>query len=254
MKSQHIPMTIDEFHLMPHDLGWKYEYWEGQAHISPGWINVVKTTVSVKPHPVVAPCEIRPLTEEDLPKFIPAYVAGFRDAIDYCDYSLAYVKRAASRHMQDFFAGNRGNPLPASQVAIRRGHIVGAALIVERKDQRCLLDLLFVRPSRQRQGLATALVATALNGLYKEGREGLTSRFLLGNAASRAWHHRFGFVDELDAYLARAYYRTMAHNIEVLETMGIPCDENYQGFIEARDYWKEQIGKLDPYPSALDWV
>jgi GNAT superfamily N-acetyltransferase len=254
MKSQHIPMTIDEFHLMPYELGWKYEYWGGEAHISPKWINVVKTTVPVKPRPVIAPCAIRPLTETDLPKFIPAYVAGFRDAADYCDYSLAYVKRAAISHMRNFFAGNRGIPHPASQIAIRRGCIVGAVLITERKDQRCLLDLLFVRPNQQRQGLATALVATALNHLSSEGREWLTSRYLLANAASRDWHHRFGFNDERDAYLARAYYHTMAHNIEVLEAKGVARDETYQGFIEARDYWKDQIGKLDPYPAVLDWV
>jgi hypothetical protein len=44
MRSQHLPMTSEEFKLMPRKLGWKSEYWDGRAHITPGYRIV---TVSV---------------------------------------------------------------------------------------------------------------------------------------------------------------------------------------------------------------
>jgi len=30
-----LPMSIDEFHVMKHRLGWKHEYWDGVARLSP---------------------------------------------------------------------------------------------------------------------------------------------------------------------------------------------------------------------------
>lgn len=35
MQSQHIPMSFDAFELLPWKPEWKYEYWDGVAHITP---------------------------------------------------------------------------------------------------------------------------------------------------------------------------------------------------------------------------
>lgn len=35
MRSRHIAMSFAEFRLLPRDSGWKYEYFDDEAHISP---------------------------------------------------------------------------------------------------------------------------------------------------------------------------------------------------------------------------
>jgi GNAT superfamily N-acetyltransferase len=109
-------MSFEEFRLLPRDPGWKYEYFDGMAHITP-----------------------RP--------------------------RLATVRVAVEARAKD------GCPL---------------------------LDMLFVRPSWQRRGLATALVSWCLRELLAQGEAALRSRYLLTNEQSRAWHQRFGFTLEPD--------------------------------------------------------
>src|SRR5439155_5564635 len=46
------------------------------------------------------------------------------------------------------------------------------------------------------------------------------SRYHLGNAASRAWHHRFGFTDEPDLLLARLNLRAATHELARLRELG----------------------------------
>ena len=40
MRSQHLPMTVEAYHRLPWKIGWKYEYWDGQVHITPRY-NIV---------------------------------------------------------------------------------------------------------------------------------------------------------------------------------------------------------------------
>lgn len=51
MRSQHLPMTIEEFNAIPRKRGWKYEYWNSHAHISPRY-RYAKAIVEIKllPH------------------------------------------------------------------------------------------------------------------------------------------------------------------------------------------------------------
>lgn len=197
---------------MPKRLGWKHEYYGDCAHITPGHAIVV-TTVEVTLRVGNTPCTIRSVVEEDLPSLRPAYFAAFEETTDYSDWMPKRIKEAAEQNLRSFFAGKRGKPLSASQIATVEqsdGHeeVVGTILIVEKEDSP-LVDLLFVvpcLPDWQRKGIATALTSTALNILHASGIEKLRSRFLLGNAESRRWHHHFGFVDEPDLCVARAHY------------------------------------------------
>ena len=221
MKSQRIPMPFDEFDALPQKLGWKYEYWSGTAHITPRHTGVVTARVKVTPRaPVNTPCQLRPVVENDMRRLIPAYFAAFKDTFDYCDWTLRDIKAAAQRNLGGYFAGKRGVPLPASHVAVaNRKIIVGGAFIVQ-QDGLPLLDLLFVRPQWRRKGVATALATAALNTLHAAGAQVLRSRFWLGNEESRAWHHRFGFVDEPDLTVTRLYYYHVAHILERDDRVG----------------------------------
>jgi len=243
-------MTIAEFELLPMKLGWKYEYWDGQAHISPGY-QVVTVTIEVKPRPVNSQFRLRPIDARAEAQLVTAYLAAFRDAIEYCDWEPEQIQVSAHDTIQGFLAGKRGQPLPISRVAINSQaesgaeYIIGAALLVEKKDGRPLLDILFVVPEWQRQGLATALVSEAVNELVGSGAETLESRYMLGNDGSSAWHQRFGFVEEPDLLLVRQFYRHAQHELWRREKFGDLTETERQVQIAEVQQWKLRIEELE---------
>ena len=38
IRSQHLPMSFAEWELLPYQPGWKYEHWDGCAHITPNQV------------------------------------------------------------------------------------------------------------------------------------------------------------------------------------------------------------------------
>ena len=250
MRSKHIPMTREEFEVLPMELGWKYEYWDGRAHISPR-PQVVTITIGVKPRPVRSLCKLRPVAEANERQLVSAYLAAFRDTVEYCDWEAGKIEASANETIQDFFAGKRGKPLPASRVAVDSqseadgGKIIGAALVVESTERRPLLDLLFVMPHWQRRGIATAVVVAALNELHAAGMQTLESRYVLGNEESRGWHQKFGFVEVPDLLLARAHYRHAQHELWRLEKMGGLTEADRTMLSAERDRWNAQVEELE---------
>jgi GNAT superfamily N-acetyltransferase len=213
MQSQHLPMSFDAFELLPWKPGWKYEYWDGIAHITPRH-KTVTVRAGVRPRSVPAGRRIRVVHPDDEPRLAEVYVAAFEDTMDYCDYDKSAIAGSALTTITSFFAGKRGDPLETSRVELdEQGAITGAALLVGENEQPPLLDMLFVAPSRQRDGVATALVAAASNVLHEAGERFLDSRFMLGNEPSEAWHRRFGFVELPDLSLARLRYRSKQHEL-----------------------------------------
>jgi GNAT superfamily N-acetyltransferase len=211
MRSRHLPMTWEAFELMPRKLGWKHEYWDGQAHISPSWQSVM-VTCSVQPRPVQAACTIRPVAASDESHLITAYIEAFRDTFDFCDWELDKIRTAARDDIRKLLSGQRRPLLTASRVAgetraeAGATKLIGAALITEGGEEPPLLDILFVVPHWCGKGIATALVSAACNELQATRVKTLDSRYLLGNEESRAWHQKFGFTEKPDLLLARTYY------------------------------------------------
>ncbi|HZO91453.1 MAG TPA: GNAT family N-acetyltransferase [Chthonomonadaceae bacterium] len=190
MRSQHIPMTIEQYHLLPLKPGWKREYIDGEAHIQPR--NTAATlTISVGPRPVNASYPLREVTPEDAPALIAAFYEAFRDTCEYCDWPDAKIRESASKCITTFFAGQRGETHSASRLAVEtatatgREEVIGAALLVRDNDGP-YLDMLFVRPHWQRRGLATALVSAAMNALHAAGEPTLRSAYDIANDPSVA--------------------------------------------------------------------
>jgi GNAT superfamily N-acetyltransferase len=203
MRSRHTNMSLEEFRLLPRDPGWKYEYFEEMAHITPR-ARVATVRVAVDSRPSESPLPLRGVVASDREGLAAAYVAAFADSAEYCDVPLEGISRSARENIRGFYAGDRGEALPSSCVAVDEAAgdlaevVAGAALVTRAKDGCPLLDMLFVRPRRQRQGLAAALVSWSLRRLLAEGEATLRSRYLLANEPSRAWHRHFGFTLEPD--------------------------------------------------------
>jgi len=251
MRSRHIPMTEEEYHLLPMHPGWKHEYWDGQAHFSPRHRFAVARMVVAR-RPVQTDYPLRPATVEDAPLLIPAYIEAFCDSFDYCDWERADIESAARRAIHDFFRGYRGPVLPASCVALDPAQhvVVGAALVVRERAGSPMLDLLFVRPAWQQHGLATALVSWALNALHQAGKPLLRSCYRLGNDQSVAWHRRFGFVEEPDLLLAQLYYRCAAHELWRREQLGALTPSERQRLTADAERWRTLMEELDSIAEA----
>lgn len=243
-------MTMDAFELMPRKLGWKHEYWDGQAHISPRW-QTVTVSCSVQPRSVSSPCPLRPIMESDEPQLVAAYIAAFSDSFDFCDWQPEKIISAAKDDVRQILSGQRGRLLPASRVAIAKNNIVGAALITKKEGQPPLLDILLVIPHWHRKGVATALVAAAHNELDAFGVKTLESRYLLGNEESRAWHGKFGFTEEPDLLLAQLYYHHAKHELWRREKIRGLHGEERERLIAERERWRARVEELEALAQEL---
>jgi acetyltransferase (GNAT) family protein len=113
-----------------------------------------------------------------------------------------------------------------------------------------LLDAFFVTPEWQRRRIASALFAETVNELHKIGNyRGLVSRYYLGNEASCAWHHRFGFKEEPDFLLARLYLRAAIQELTRLRALGTSTSDLGRNLIRERTRWEGEVDRLD---SLLD--
>ena len=199
-------MDIHEFELLPRKLGWKYELFSGEPHITPAEC-VVCVTMAVEPRAVNAACPMRRVTSEDRPALLNLFHAAFRDSVEYYGWSDKSFWRSAETCLERFFGDQHGAMREVSRLSVeeepRHGpaEVIGAALVI-RNPEAPYLDLLMVHPQWQRRGLAMALVSDAMNALHAAGEQTLQSAYELANEASRAWHSKFGFVEEPDLFLA----------------------------------------------------
>ena len=248
MRSPEIPMTVDEYQLLPFEPGWKCEYWNGKAHYSPRYHAVV-TTIAVAPRDVDTDCMLRQPAESDIEALTPAYIAAFSETIEYFGYSQGQIAEAARRDLTNYFAGRHGQPTSASCLAIAPGSdpdeetFAGAVMVTSRKNGP-LLYLLFVGPEWQRRGLAAAMVSAAINELQELGEKTLTSKYHIGNERSMAWHQRFGFVEEPDLQRARLYLRQARVELWRRDKIGGLSDEERARLTADAEQWEEEVEKL----------
>jgi len=258
MRSKHVPMTMEEFHRLPRKLGWKYEYWEKCAHISPAH-HVVTTTIEITQRTINSPYKLRPVETGDEPRLVSLYFDAFKDTIDFCDWKPSKIKTSAEEDIRGFYTGKRGKPLPTSRVAVDEhagSSVIGAVLIVERNGDEHdfppggggtlpFMDILFIAPRRQRRGVAAALVSTAMDELYRSGHKRLKSHYHLGNEASRYWHRRFGFKDVVDHFLAERYYRHARYELRRRELLGNLTETGHRLLIAEVEKWKQRVDNLE---------
>lgn len=241
-------MSFEELERLPHPPGWKYEYFEGCAHITPSHQSVV-TTVGVSPRPVDACCALRDLVGEDAAFLLPVYLDAFADNQAFCDHTDQEYIEAARADLRESFRGRRAPLLAASRLAVAAEatgeRLVGAALLSRDREYGPVLDLLFVSPAWQRRGLATALVASAVNALHEAGESTLTSCYQLANLPSQAWHRAFGFVERRDLRYAQAYSRYAQHELFRRGQSGDLTAPDRAALQAEVEHWRDRVRALE---------
>jgi RimJ/RimL family protein N-acetyltransferase len=252
MKSKHIPISVEEFQLMEHPFGWKAEYFNGKAHLTPREY-LVRTQLTLTDqkitdaHQAVRSGQIVPVDPLLKEQMIETFLEAFEDSVEFCDWSLDSFHTHVRKNITNYFQGVRGKPHPVSSMALDRNtsRIIGLALFVENKHSRVELDLLLVKPEQQRTGIATAMVAGATNSLYAEGVKDLRCGYHICNERSRAWQHKFGF-EEIPEYfyckLKSSWYR---HEIWRREALG--QIEQLEELGTEKDRWDRLAQDLEPF-------
>jgi RimJ/RimL family protein N-acetyltransferase len=248
-RNRAVPMTVEEYNLLPFEPGWKCEYWDGKAHYSPRYHAVV-TTIAVVPRDVNTDCLLRQPAESDIEALTPIYVAAFRETIEYFSQSQDQIAEAARRDLRNYFAGEHGRPTSASCLAIAPGSnqdeetVAGAAMVTSTENGP-LLYLLFVAPQWQRHGLAASMVSAAINELHELGEETLTSKYHIGNEQSMAWHQRFGFVEEPDLRRSRLYLQQAKVELWRREKIGVLTQEERAKLTADVARWEAEVKELE---------
>jgi len=246
-------MRFEDWELLPYQPGWKYEYWGGCAHITPNHQTAV-TVATVTPRPVTAPCVIRPVRPNDATPLLAVYLAAFADNQAFCDYTDEKMHDAARRDLCESFTGHRAPLLAAARVAVATEApdtpLVGAALLSRDREYGPVLDLLFVHPTWHRRGLATALVASAMNALHQADERTLTSVYQLANPTSQAWHRTFGFVELPDLRYAQAYHRCARQELFRHEQQGLLTAETRAALQAEVETWRIRVEELERLEKA----
>lgn len=240
MKSQHLPIPFAEFELMPQPFGWKVEYYDDKAHITPRE-NVIKTNLNIQAGVIKTANIIQTVDFQYKQEMIEGFYHSFRDSVEFCDWTTKDIRKHAEKNINDYFAGVRGAPLSQSVMALepKTQQLIGLALFVVTKKGRYKLDLLFVQPDYQRQGLAAAMVSHVTSQLHKMGVCELYSLYHICNEVSRQWHQKFGFKEEYDELFIRLKYAWYREEIWRLEKLGLT--ENLPELIQQKDYWAAQL-------------
>ncbi|WP_299492858.1 GNAT family N-acetyltransferase [Acaryochloris sp. IP29b_bin.137] len=231
---------------MPWRLGWKHEYFNGRAHLTPRQQSV-QTVIDVAPRsntPKV--CSIRPVMPTDAPELKRLFFEVFHDSVEYCNYEASGIQESAQRCIDSYFGAVNGDPSKTSSVAISpEGILVGAALVIEQPQQQPYLRLLCVSSLWQRRGVGTSLVAAALNLLDNSPFTQLRSRYFLANEASRSWHHQFGFRDQLDLFVSRLFYRHAQHELWRQEQIGQLQEEDLARLASEVKRWQAEVERQE---------
>lgn len=247
MRSRRIKMTVEEFELLPLQAGWKCEYWDGRAHFTPRHTAViVRAPISARVVETHTARLVRPVTPDDTPALVQVFYESFRRTVEYCDWEDDAIRESARSAIKGYWNGKRGAPHPASFLSVAATNpatVTGAALVVQGRECPAL-DILFIR--RQRRGLGSALVSSAMNALLADGETLLESAYDLANEGSRLWHEKFGFTELPDLLLAQSRAYAARHELWRREKTGDLTRTERTALKNECALWKTQVKALEP--------
>lgn len=245
MKSLKIPMTWEEYEISEYPFGWKNEYWDGFARLSPRQTGVLQK-IPVEKRDVETSAEILPIQTVSREELAELFYVTFVDSVEYCNWKKSAIRQTAHEEIENFFEGRRGIPqIELSRIAVlpkRKKKLVGACLVSKYK-YGFKNEILFVRPNAQRKNIGTALVASILNDLHKLGEKIFWSEYIISNNVSASWHRKFGFLEEPDLMTASLRRNYFYHEVQRHEKL-----ENYLQAAEAKsllDIFEAEVERLE---------
>jgi ribosomal protein S18 acetylase RimI-like enzyme len=225
MRPLKLPISIAEFHALPRNNAYKYEYLDGHAYLSPRPkyyhalldLDACAATPPAEGDPNV---RLRPLVSEDWETMVLLFAVAFERQPPFGGLDEETRKQAARQALERTRRGGDGPVIDsASFVALDGpgGNAIGAILItllpdadpsawdsfhwqeppptdcVERRLGRPHLTWVFVHPWCAGRGTGTALLTGAAGRLRALGYREMASTFLPTNDSSVLWHWRCGF-------------------------------------------------------------
>jgi hypothetical protein len=98
------------------------------------------------------------------------------------------------------------------------------------------------------------MVSRVVNELVKSGENGLLSYVLLANGPSLAWHHRFGFREVPDLWVASARSRFYHGELDRLGQGHVPTKKEWEEFRRLANYWEAEVKRLEELAKRDFWA
>lgn len=214
-----LPLTIDQFHILPRNAAYKYEYLDGRAVLSPR-PKTFTGVLDLNSMPMPDGFDVRPLPAVDIPFLVDLFYIANSHTQPYQSLDKLRAQAAAEDAIHQTATGGDGPVIEPACFRVygdRHPDPVGAILItlvppdilvepfagvwqekpppnaIEKRLGIPHLTWVFVSWWEARRGFGTALLAHAVNALLKMGFTQLATTFALDNAPSLLWHWRNGF-------------------------------------------------------------
>lgn len=231
MPTIELPLSLEQYHQLPRNAAYKYEYLGDRAVLSPRPRHF-HAVLELARLPPLDPADrddevlIRPMKTGDWPDLVAPFVGAFHRVQPFGSLEEAAQERACRQALDKTQRGGDGLFIGSASfvaadreatAARRRGQVIGAALVTllppgdpadydsyhwpeppppdayHRRAGRPHLTWIFVSPFWAGQGVGTALLHAVATELSAKGYQELLSTFLLGNESSMLWHWRNGF-------------------------------------------------------------
>jgi ribosomal protein S18 acetylase RimI-like enzyme len=221
MRGLQLVITLDQFHALPRNSAFKYEYLGGTAYITPRARHYhAMLDLGARPEVPVMGIRLRPVEDDDWTALLRVFASAFSRVEPFGSLDFDTLCRAASQCLTRTRAGGDGPWISqASYIAVdeSNGNAVGAILVtllpdadplswdsyqwqgppppeaIERGLGRPHLTWVYVAQSCNRGGVGSLLLASAERALLSLRYRELLSTFMLGNDSSTLWHWRNGF-------------------------------------------------------------
>jgi GNAT superfamily N-acetyltransferase len=247
-------MSLKEYHDFPWRIGCKHEYYGGKIHVRPSNTMIVTLRHTLRARtPNITSHHIRPVEEKDARGLIALYRLAFRDAPEFAGWPLRIFSKTARENVQTFLVDDKQPWFSAAHLMKERNRILAAAFILETRIGP-IVQPLFVRPSHQRQGLATTLMHHVENRLLQPGAEHLYSHCHLANQPSLAWHYRYGFEELPDEWIAAHRYRYYAHELQRRQRLREISEQEAQELKRQKKLWKAEWARLEAIAKQDFWA
>jgi GNAT superfamily N-acetyltransferase len=220
-----LPITIGQFHQLPRNPAYKYEYFHGAAWLNPRprYFHAILDLEPWTERPaegVSRTTGLRPVRPADWEELAPLFAAAFERQQPFGGLEGERRVQAARKSLEHTRTGGDGPWIERASFVATEGEAaqaVGGILVtllpdadpaawdsyhwkeppppdaLARRIGRPHLTWIFVSPFFAGEGVGTLLLGAAVRELLALGYTQLASTFLIGNDSSMLWHWRCGF-------------------------------------------------------------